>query len=276
MRKMTKKIGYLGIPGSYSYLAARWHFKKNKLLSFANPSRLLEAIVSGKIARAVLPIRNSLSGNIPLHWQLLLSKAVEIDQVVHLPVEHYLLSKQPIKLEDIKSIYSHPEVFKQVERSLKGLPAKLVATTDTASAARYVADRGRDDEAAIGSNEAARLYGLQAQRLSPKNSKTNRTSFAIIGKSSTNKSFLTFLPSFREEIDGIDAKLVHLLNQRFVLTKLVGLMKKKEKMPVGDDNREKQIINHVQSLANKELQEPIVHIFKTIFAESKKRQSEIL
>ena len=57
------------------------------------------------------------------------------------------------------------------------------------------------------------------------------------------------LTEFRESIDNIDAALVHLLSERFKITKKVGLYKKKAKLPPADKSRESYQVERLRELA---------------------------
>jgi chorismate mutase len=57
------------------------------------------------------------------------------------------------------------------------------------------------------------------------------------------------LVEFRSSIDNIDAALVHLLAERFKITKAVGLYKRESNLDPADPRREEQQIARLRSLA---------------------------
>ena len=57
------------------------------------------------------------------------------------------------------------------------------------------------------------------------------------------------LASFRKSIDNIDAALIHMLAERFRITKEVGEYKAREAMPPADPKREEQQIRRLRALA---------------------------
>jgi len=57
------------------------------------------------------------------------------------------------------------------------------------------------------------------------------------------------LKRFRDSIDNLDAALIHLLAERFKLTKQVGAYKAERKMPPSDPEREKEQIARLRALA---------------------------
>lgn len=59
----------------------------------------------------------------------------------------------------------------------------------------------------------------------------------------------TLLESYRNSIDNIDAALIHMLAERFKVTKYVGEFKAEFGLPAADKNREKRQIERLRSLS---------------------------
>ncbi len=79
------------------------------------------------------------------------------------------------------------------------------------------------------------------------------------------------MQKYREEINNIDSNLIKLLEKRFKIVKKIGVYKKKNKLPIQDLKREKEIIEKKKKesrLSGKFIQE----IFSLIFLESKRLQ----
>ena len=57
------------------------------------------------------------------------------------------------------------------------------------------------------------------------------------------------LNEYRDSIDNIDAALVHLLSERFKITKKVGLYKKQANLPPADKERERYQVARLRELA---------------------------
>lgn len=57
------------------------------------------------------------------------------------------------------------------------------------------------------------------------------------------------LGEYRKSIDNIDAALVHLLSERFKITKKVGEYKAKMKLPPADKSRERDQVARLRALA---------------------------
>ena len=64
------------------------------------------------------------------------------------------------------------------------------------------------------------------------------------------------LRSIRAGIDNIDAELVHLLAERFRLTREIGLIKANSGMPAADPEREKVQLARLRALAEEDKLDP--------------------
>lgn len=163
-----RRIGYLGVPGSYSHQAAARVEPEAKAEGFASFGALIEAVERGAVGLGVIPIENSTSGRIPEVHRLMVSMRLFIVGEMLLRIEHCLIVPRLVDvadhrraLEQVERVYSHPQGFVQCEEFIaRSLPqAKRMATSDTASAVDQVC-RDRDPTtAAIGSKFASDLYG---------------------------------------------------------------------------------------------------------------------
>lgn len=79
----------------------------------------------------------------------------------------------------------------------------------------------------------------------------------------------------REILDGIDKKIIRLLEERMKIIKEVGLYKLNNNLNTEDKNREKEIIEKLESEINLEFKNIVKPIYKEIFSESKKITSKI-
>ncbi len=78
--------------------------------------------------------------------------------------------------------------------------------------------------------------------------------------------------TLRTEIDNLDKELLQLLEERFVLTKEVGEIKKSEKIQIKDNKREEQLFE--SRISQTTLNEKFVtKLFSTILEESRRLQS---
>lgn len=81
------------------------------------------------------------------------------------------------------------------------------------------------------------------------------------------------LDKYRNEIDQLDQEIISLLDQRFEVTKQVGIYKKENNIPVLNQNREASIIAKLEAL-NLSHQSQVIDAYIAIMDISKKQQDE--
>ena len=66
----------------------------------------------------------------------------------------------------------------------------------------------------------------------------------------TESEAIERLQSYRLSIDNLDAALIHLLAERFRLTRAVGELKAEHDLPPGDPNREARMLERLRAIAD--------------------------
>ncbi|MFP2896838.1 prephenate dehydratase [Corallococcus sp. 4LFB] len=160
------RVGYLGVEGSYSHLAARQRYGQRPggvlLTGFDTARQAVEALKQGAQDLLLLPIENTTAGSMNEVYDVLAAGDAVITGEVVSQVDHRLLGVKGAKLEDLREVLSHPQALAQCEDFLRThVPgARAVPGPDTAVAARMVADRNDVTVAAIASESAASRFGL--------------------------------------------------------------------------------------------------------------------
>jgi prephenate dehydratase len=81
----------------------------------------------------------------------------------------------------VRRVYSHPVALAQCTQFLRSnLTMEPTAVHDTAGAVRLIMDRGRDDEAAIASDDAAEIYGGRILARGIEDNVQNYTRFLLL------------------------------------------------------------------------------------------------
>jgi chorismate mutase/prephenate dehydratase len=191
---MKKRIGYLGIPGSYSHTAAKKYFsesdKEYDLKGFSNFTEVFEFASDNSSHFGVIPIENTLAGSIYENYDHLDVGSLNIVGEYYLRIEHHLLVPKGAhtKVSQIKQIYSHPKAIEQCAQFLKNNPQIHVNyTSDTANAAKYVSETNDMYSAAISSKECENLYNLDTIPVAIANNSENFTRFLILSKQPSQK-----------------------------------------------------------------------------------------
>ncbi len=177
-------VVYAGVPGSFSYKAALQYFGENvSLKNVASFQELFEYVSSGKAKWGVIPLENSLSGSIHTNYDLLMLHDLYIVGELTLRIVHNLIGHEGTTIDQIKTVYSHPQVFEQCEEFLNKHPNwDLVACKDTATAVARIQKETDKTSVAIASEEAARLFGMAVIKEGIETHPQNFTRFGIISR----------------------------------------------------------------------------------------------
>lgn len=171
--------------GANSEIAARRFFGKQRI-AFTPLSRfdqVFQKVKTGQVDFGMIPIENSLTGSIHENYDLLIRKKVWIaGEYIH-HVSHHLLALPASKIEDIRSIVSHPQALMQCSGFIRSLKkAQAHPHFDTAGAAEFVA-LGKDSSvAAIASKEAGKAHRLKVLKSAIEDNVENFTKFIVITK----------------------------------------------------------------------------------------------
>ena len=160
----TKKarVVFQGAEGAYSQ-AAMMRFFGERIDSIHVDSfrDAMSAIEEGSAEFAVLPIENSTAGIVSEIYDLLVEFENYIVGEQILKIEHCLLGVPGTKISDIQTVYSHPQSLMQSSRFLGGHSWQQISMPNNAFAARKVAEDRLKTQAAIASEYAGTVYGLE-------------------------------------------------------------------------------------------------------------------
>lgn len=179
----NKTVGFLGLPGSFSHIAAMSAFEASHLRGFDTFEAIFIALQNGEIGRAIVPAENTDTGSITAVVDLLSKYGFYIVAERLLSVTQSLLGIPGATLEDIREVYTHPEPIMQCSRFLSQHPCmKTYPALSTSQAAMKVAELADPSVACIGSAMAAPIYGLSVLAEGIQNSSGNRTRFVVIAR----------------------------------------------------------------------------------------------
>lgn len=181
--KSQQNVCFQGTSGSYSEEALYEYFGSGAI---AYPVKEFEDVFiklkDQSVDYGVLPIENSSTGAIREVYDLLQKYGLYIVGNMTLKINHNLMAIEEANIEDIKTIYSHPQAFKQCSEFLKDRDLELIPYYNTAVSAEYIREKGSKTMAAIGSKKAAAANGLRIIKENINNDDNNYTRFIIIGK----------------------------------------------------------------------------------------------
>lgn len=176
-------VACAGTEGSFAQQATSLLFPIPTILYFNGFEKVFEAVERGLCPYGVLPVENSAAGSVSAVYDLMQRHRFHIVRSLRLKVDHVLMAPRGVRLGDITEITSHPHALAQCSRFLKAHPdIKATPASNTATAAKSVAESGRKDLAVIASRGCAELYGLKILEESVADAAFNYTRFICIAK----------------------------------------------------------------------------------------------
>ena len=195
---MRDRVAFQGVHGAYSEQALRQHFGDTvETVPCNNFTELFEAIQTQQVTYGLLPVENALAGAVNQSYELLMDHDLRIQAEIVLHVRHALMVPAGMTLADVKRVKSHPQALAQCERFLRRQGFEAVPYYDTAGAARDLAASPEPNTAAIASEMAAELYGLDLLATEIEDVTFNFTRFFVLGhddapRAEYNKTSLVF------------------------------------------------------------------------------------
>ena len=176
------KVAYSGVEGAFAHIAAGRIFPEGNRISYSDFKAAYEAVVRGECDAAVLPIENSYAGEVGQTIDLLFSGSLFINGIYELEIHQNLLGLPEASVEDIKRVTSHPQALSQCHDYIKLRGFATEEVSNTALAAKTVAEGGDKTLGAIASVETAEIYGLKVIEANINKSGENTTRFAVLSK----------------------------------------------------------------------------------------------
>jgi chorismate mutase/prephenate dehydratase len=177
------KIAYLGPEGTWTHQAAIKKFGHSvAYTSQPNFAEVFDQVTRRQADYGVVPIENSTEGAVSHTLDLFVDSPLQICAQILLRIENGLMAAIP--REQIKTLYSHPQVFGQCRNwILRNFPeADLVEVSSTTRAAQLARDNAAQGAAALGGALAAEMNGLEMLESSIQDRATNTTRFLVIGE----------------------------------------------------------------------------------------------
>ncbi|MBE7031137.1 MAG: prephenate dehydratase [Ruminococcaceae bacterium] len=188
LQKTPVRIGYQGVEGSFSYEACSSYIAQadeNAVFHMQNYETfegLCMGLLNADVDVAVIPFENSSTGPVVDVYDLLLQYDFYIVGEVLVKVSQNLMAAEGATLESIRQVYSHPQAFLQSKEFLNGHSYVQIPHFNTATAAKFVAEQGGTEVAAIASEAAARRYGLKILAHNINYNENNITKFIVLSR----------------------------------------------------------------------------------------------
>lgn len=220
---MNLSLAYLGPTGTNSETAAiayaDWltahHQQQSTLCPYPSIALALQSVAQGQISQAVVPIENSIEGSVTVVLDTLWrTDNLQVHQELTLPIFHGLLS-YAASLEQIKTVYSHPQGLAQCQQWLESfLPqVQLIPTKSTTEGIKFL----KEDltAAAVSSPRAAQLYQVPLLKADIKDRPDNCTRFWIVScEKSDRGNYLSLAFSLPKNAPGALVKALEIFARR--------------------------------------------------------------
>lgn len=181
-----RTVAFLGPFGTFGDEALRSLFDIGEIEPV--PARTmpdaLAAANAGEVDMAFVALENSIEGTVNVALDsLIFDTDLLVQREVTLPIRLSLLAPKGVKLKDIRRVISFPVAAAQCRGYLaQTVPAaEIVASNSTSDAARQVSRTSSRNTAAIGTELAAELYGLQVLEEDVSDHEGNETRFVLVG-----------------------------------------------------------------------------------------------
>ena len=175
------RVVFQGAEGAYSQAAMNKYFKGNIKSGHVDTFRdAMVAIEEGSADFAVLPIENSTAGIVGDIFDLLVEFENYIVGEQIMKIEHCLLGVKGSSLNDVKRVYSHPQSLMQSQKFISDMGYEQISMQNNAFAARKVSEDNDKSKAAIASEYAAGIYGLDVLKKGVNMNKDNSTRFIVV------------------------------------------------------------------------------------------------
>lgn len=182
------KVAYLGPRATFTHMAGMQQFGlAAQYIPVESIRDVFNEVERGRADYGVVPVENSTEGVVNYTLDMFIDSDLQISAEIMLEVSQNLMNRTG-KLEDIKKIFTHPQVPGQcrdwLDKNMAGVP--VLDAPSTARAAEIAAEDHAT--AAIASEMAAMLYSLQIVAGNIQDSTNNYTRFLVIATKSPGRT----------------------------------------------------------------------------------------
>ena len=206
---MNAKIAFQGEPGAYSHQACRQARPDFEAMPCNTFEDAFAAVRNGTADLAMIAVENSSYGRVADVHSLLPQSGLHIIDEAFVRVHINLLGVPGAKLKDVKSATSHTVLLGQCRDFLREHKIRSVVGADTAGSAQHIAELGVGEMAALASELAGEIYGLDVLARHIEDHDNNTTRFFIMARDldMTRRGNAGMITSFVFNVRNIPAAL---------------------------------------------------------------------
>ena len=177
---MTGRIAFQGEPGAYSHQACVETRPILEPLPCPTFEDVITAVRTGTAECAMLPVENTTYGRVADIHRLLPESGLHIVDEAFVRVHINVLGVPGTKLAEITDAFSHLVLLPQCANWLRENNVRGRVSPDNARAARDVAEAGNTAHAALASELAGEVYGLETLARNIEDNDHNTTRFLVM------------------------------------------------------------------------------------------------
>ncbi len=175
-------IAFMGIEGANADLACRQVEPYLHTLPCPSFEDVFAAVEEGRARLGIIPIENNQAGRVAEIHNILPRSPLHIVGEYIQRIEHCLMAPKGATPETVQHVYSHPQGLLQCRENLRKLRVQTHPYSNTAQAAKDVAQWGDVTKAALASPLAAELYGLTVLTPHMQDADDNVTVFILLAR----------------------------------------------------------------------------------------------
>ncbi len=205
-----KTIAFQGMAGAYSDLACRMAYPKLETVPSVSFDAAFRAVRQKVADLAMIPVDNTLAGRVADVHHLIPDGDLYIIGEHFQLIRHCLLGLPGAKLEELTDVHSHVHAIPQCKKIIEELQLDRHVVADTAKGASDIKKWGDKTQAAIGSELAAGIYGLEILKKDVQDAAHNTTRFLVFSRDNDIPKLEAdddYLTSFAFEVRNIPAAL---------------------------------------------------------------------
>ncbi|MCK9174737.1 MAG: prephenate dehydratase [Desulforhopalus sp.] len=210
-----KSISFQGIAGAYSDLACRTARPDLETVPCKSFEDAFHAVREKQADLAMIPVDNTIAGRVADVHHLLPESRLHIVGEHFQRISHCLVGLPGARLEEITDIHSHIHALPQCRNYIHDHNFTTHVAADTASGAANLKKSNDPTQAAIASELAAELYGLDILDRDIQDNNLNTTRFLILSRDN-------FVPMYEEKIRFLTTFLFEVRNIPAALYKALG------------------------------------------------------
>lgn len=176
------RIAFQGEPGAYSHEACRLARPGYEALPCRTFEDVIDTVRRGEAELAMLPVENSTYGRVADIHHLLPESGLHIIDEAFVRVHIALLAVPGTPLSQVTDAMSHTVLLGQCRNFLRKHGIRAMTGADTAGSAREVAERGQLALAALASELAGEIYGLDVLARQIEDRANNTTRFLVMSR----------------------------------------------------------------------------------------------